>query len=114
MAFSGRYRAGTHTRHRAHRFTSLKPVIKDKRKDTALRFQFLTELRHHQHIDIDQKDPFGEIRIAPKDDFNQEVIVKDESGNQMTIDWFKLSDAKRNLAMMYMKEGKILLSSENM
>ena len=95
-------------------FSGLNPVIKDKRKDTALRFQFLTELRHYQHIDIDQKDPFGEIRITPKGDFNRYVTVKDESGNQMIIDWFNISDAKRNLALMYIKEGKILLSSENM
>ena len=73
-------------------FTSLKPVIKDKKKDTALRFQFLTELRHHQHIDIIQKDPFGEIRITPKGDFNPEVTIKDETGNQMTMDWLDASD----------------------
>jgi hypothetical protein len=94
-------------------FSGLNPVIKDKRKDTALRFQFLTELRHYQHIDIDQKDPFGEIRITPKGGFNRYVTVKDERGNQMAIDWFNISDTKRYLALMYMKEGKILLSSEN-
>jgi hypothetical protein len=95
-------------------FSSLKPVIKDNKNDTALRFQFLTELCHHQHIDIDQKDPFGEIRITPKGDFNRYVTVKDERGNQMAIDWFNISETKRNLALVYMKEGKILLSSENM
>jgi hypothetical protein len=95
-------------------FAGLKPTIKDEKKDTALRFQFLTELNHHQHINMHQKDPFGEIRIALKGDFNPDVTVKDESGNQMTIDWLNISDTKRNLVLMYMKEGKILLLSENM
>jgi len=94
-------------------FTGLKPVIKDEKKDIALRFQFLTELHHHQHIDVIQKDPFGEIRITPKGEFNPAVTIKDESGSQIRIDWFNISDTKRNLALMYMKEKKILLSDEN-
>ena len=94
-------------------FAGLKPVIQDKKKDTALRFQFLTELRHHQHVDISQDEAFGEIRIAPKGKFNPIVKVKDETGNQMRIDRINISDTKRNLALRYMKERKILLSDEN-
>ena len=90
-------------------FTGLKPVIRDKKKDTALRFQFLTELRHHQHIDIDQPEPFGEIRIKPKGEFDSEVTIKDETGNQMTMDWLDASDQKRNLALKLLKENKIIL-----
>ena len=90
-------------------FTNLKPVIPDKKKDTALRFQFLTELRHHQHIDIDQPEPFGEIRIKPKGEFDPEVIIKDQTGNQMTMDWLDASDQKRKLALKLLKENKIIL-----
>jgi hypothetical protein len=95
--------AGTDT------FTKLKPVIQDKKKDTALRFQFLTELRHHQYIDIDQKDPFGEIRITPKNEFNPDVTIKDQTGSQMTMDWLGASDKKRKLALRYLKEKKIVM-----
>jgi len=94
-------------------FTNLKPVIQDKKKDTALRFQFLTELRHHQHIDVIQKDPFGEIRITPKGEFNPDVSIKDETGNQMTIDWLYASDKKRKLALRYLKEKKIVMTHKN-
>ena len=94
-------------------FTGLKPVIKDKRKDAALRFQFLNELRHHQHIDIDQPEPFGEIRIKPKGDFNPNLTIKDQTGNQMTIDWLDASDKKRKLALKLLKENKIILTHKN-
>jgi len=94
-------------------FTSLKPIIKDKKKDTALRFQFLTELHHHQHVDVIQKDPFGEIRIRPKGDFNPNLTIKDETGNQMTMDWLAASDLKRRLALQYLKEKKILITHKN-
>lgn len=94
-------------------FSSLKPVIKDKRKDAALRFQFLTELRHHQHIDIIQPEPFGEIRIKPKGDFNPNLTIKDQTGNQMTIDWLDVSDKKRKFALKLLKENKIILTHKN-
>ena len=94
-------------------FTGLKPVIKDKRKDAALRFQFLTELHQHQHIDIDQPEPFGEIRIKPKGDFNPDLTIKDETGNQMTIDWLDASDKKRKLALKLLKKNKIILTHKN-
>ena len=94
-------------------FDGLKPVIKDKRKDTALRFQFLTELRHHQHIDVIQPEPFGEIRIKPKGEFDPDVIVRDETGNQMTMDWLDASDQKRKLALKLLKENKIILTHKN-
>lgn len=94
-------------------FTSLIPIINDKKKDTALRFQFLTELRHHQHIDVIQKDPFGEIRITPKGEFNPAVTIKDETGNQMTMDWLDASDQKQKLALRYLKEKKILITHKN-
>ena len=93
----------------ANTFTGLKPVIPDKKKDAALRFQFLTELRHHQYIDIDQKDPFGEIRIKPKGDFNPNLTIKDQTGNQMTIDWLDASEQKRKLALKLLKENKMIL-----
>jgi hypothetical protein len=94
-------------------FTGLKPVIKDKRKDAALRFQFLNELRHHQHIDIDQPEPFGEIQIKPKGDFNPNLTIKDQTGNQMTIDWLDASDKKRKFALKLLKENKIILTHKN-
>lgn len=95
------------------KFTSLKPVIKDEKKDTALRFQFMTELRHHQHIDIDQSEPFSEIRITPKGEFNPAVTIKDETGNLMTMDWLDASDKKRKLALRYLKEKKIVMTHKN-
>ena len=93
----------------ANTFTGLKPVIPDKKKDAALRFQFLTELRHHQYIDIDQKDPFGEIRIKPKGDFNPNLTIKDQTGNQLTMDWLDASEQKRKLALKLLKENKMIL-----
>ena len=93
----------------ANTFTGLKPVIPDKKKDVALRFQFLTELRHHQHIDIDQPEPFGEILIKPKGDFNPNLTIKDQTGNQLTMDWLDASEQKRKLALKLLKENKMIL-----
>jgi len=73
----------------------------------------MTELRHHQHIDIDQSEPFGEIRIKPKGDFNHNLTIKDETGNKMTMDWLTASDLKRKLALRYLKEKKILITHKN-
>ena len=76
-------------------FDGLKPVIKDKRKDVI------------------QPEPFGEIRIKPKGEFDPDVIVRDETGNQMTMDWLDASDQKRKLALKLLKENKIILTHKN-
>lgn len=94
------------------KFTDLKPVIQDKKKDAALQFQYLNELRHHQHIDIHQDTAFGEIQITPKGDFNPNIQLKDETGNRTTIDWISASKQKRNLTLKYLKESKVILADD--
>ena len=48
--------------------STMSPVLTDRRKDTALRFQTLIEMSHEGQVRLNQDSSFGRIRIKPEAD----------------------------------------------
>jgi hypothetical protein len=84
------------------------PVIEDKRKDIAMKFQFLVEMAHHQYIRLEQATTFGTINIAKESEFGSDFFIKDEKGEYI-LEWQRLSMAQKAKVIKDLKEGVIVL-----
>lgn len=91
----------------------LSSVIPDRRQDIALKFQFLMELAHHQHIKLHQEQAFGEIELAPNSpepDFHLDshLTIKHDHG-QETLDWDDLNQRQRQKVLKDLQSNKVVL-----
>jgi hypothetical protein len=90
----------------------LSKILSDRKLDTALKFQFLTEMAHHSQINLTQKKNFGPITFCP-DTFASEVsldiIVKDGRGRQYRLTWHELSPGQRERIIGDLKIMRVVL-----
>jgi len=91
-------------------FSDLSPIITDRKKDAALKLQFLLEKAQHQEIAIHQEKAFGQINITPTDDgFDSNLTVKDADGNEYPLDWSELNQAQREKVICDLQNSKVVL-----
>lgn len=92
--------------------SDITPIIENKKKDTALKFQFLLEMAHDQKITISQEKPFQEIEfsnIPNSERLGSHLTLKDRLGHTYTLDWVDLSAGQRQKVIDDLKEGKVML-----
>jgi hypothetical protein len=90
--------------------SDLSPVIPDRKKDTALKLQFLLEKVQHQEIAIHQHEAFGKIQITPTGDTcDTSLKVKDVDGNEYPLDWSELNRAQREKVIADLQDNKVVL-----
>jgi len=94
----------------ATNFKSLSNVIKDKKQDTTLKFQYMLELAHYGEISITQTKLFGDIDIKLKRDKNNTVTVKDRDGRKYPLNWRDLTSAQRHKVIQDLKDGRVVMS----
>ena len=94
------------------RMSDINPVIEDRRKDTALKFQFLLELANDHHITLNQGKPFSTVEIVKTPNqkrLDASLTLKDGSGRVYPLDWDELTSGQRQKVIEDLKEGKVLL-----
>jgi hypothetical protein len=92
------------------KFTDLSPVIPDRKKDIALKLQFLLEKAQNQEIAIHQDESFGQIHIEPNGaGFDPNLTVKDADGNEYPLDWSQLNRAQRDKVICDLQDNKVVL-----
>ena len=94
------------------RISDISPVIKDRRKDTALKFQFLLELANDHQIRLTQEKPFSEVEIVNTPNQKRSdasLAVKDSSGRVYPLSWDELTRCQRQKIIDDLKDGKVML-----
>ena len=94
----------------ATKFNSLSKVIKDEKRDTALKLQHVLELAHYGQIEITQSESFGDINITQKKDDNKTVTVKDRDGRKYPLTWTELTDTQRQKVIQDLKSGRVVIA----
>jgi chromatin segregation and condensation protein Rec8/ScpA/Scc1 (kleisin family) len=90
--------------------SDLSPIIPDRKKDTALKLQFLLEKAQYQDIAIHQDQAFGEIHIEPiVNGFDPNLTVKDTDGNEYALDWSELNRAQREKVITDLQNNIVVL-----
>ena len=90
--------------------SDLPSIIPDRKKDTALKLQFLLEKAQYQEIAIHQDQAFGEIHIEPiVAGFDPNLTVKDADGNEYPLDWSELNRAQREKIITDLQNNIVVL-----
>jgi len=94
------------------RISEISPVIGDEKKDTIMKFQFLLQMAHDQHITLNQEKPFYEVEIVRTPNFERldaSLTLKDGSGRTYPLDWDELTRGQRQKIIEDLKDGKVML-----
>lgn len=84
----------------------------DQKKDTVAKFCHLLEMDQQGEVDLEQ-DASGDITVRPcVQAVENTVIVKDQAGNEMRLDWGSLSEAQREKVLRDAREHKIICKTE--
>ena len=94
------------------RISDINPVIDDRKKDTAFKFQFLLELANDHKITLHQSKPFHEVEIEATPNckrLDASLTLKDGSGRTYPLDWDELTSCQRQKIIEDLKDGKVML-----
>lgn len=80
----------------------------DLRRDRVDQFRHLLHMDHAGEVELEQ-DESGEITIRPREHREENhIIIKDQAGNELCVDWDALSDAQRQKVIADAVKNRII------